>query len=127
MALYTTKGRIAHISDVQSGTSKNGYEWQRCTLLLEVPGFQGMVSKQVFEVQGESVADVNKFKAGDRVEVSWSMYAKEYNEKWYNHIYLVNITPLEERVSAPAKAAPAPTPKKKESLDPTANPDDLPF
>lgn len=122
------------MSEVQSGTSKNGYQWQRMTIVLEIPGFQGSVIKQCFQVSGDDVNDVLLFSIGDKVEVSWSMYAREWNGKWYNNVDLVKIKSQEEsKQDAPAPAAPAPQQaqiqfnQSQESLDPAANPDDLPF
>ena len=93
MAIYQSRGRISDMSEVQSGTSKNGYEWQRMTITLEIPGFQGSVFKQVFQVSGVNVNDVCLYNIGDRVEISWSMYAREWNGKWYNNVELVKIKP----------------------------------
>lgn len=120
------------MSEVQSGTSKNGYQWQRMTIVLEIPGFQGSVTKQCFQVSGDDVSDVLHYNIGDRVEISWSMYAREWNGRWYNNVDLVKINSLEQQQSE--KPAPAPAPKQQEifdqpqeSLDPAENPDDLPF
>lgn len=136
MALYNSKGRISEMSEVVSGVSQNGNQWQRMTILLEIQGFQGSVSKQAFQVSGDLVNDVLLYGIGDKVEVSWSLYAREWNGKWYNNVDLVKIKHQEEtRQDAPAPAAPAKAapvihashPKKQESLDPAENPDDLPF
>lgn len=131
MALYQSKGRICDISQVQSGTSKNGYEWQRMTLTLEIQGFQGSITKQVFQVSGDDVNEVLNYNIGDRVEISWSMYAREWNGRWFNNVDLVKINALDKKEIKPA---PAPAPKQQElfdqsqeSLDPAENPDDLPF
>ena len=133
MAIYQSRGRISDMSEVQSGTSKNGYEWQRMTITLEIPGFQGSVFKQVFQVSGNDVKDVSLYNIGDRVEISWSMYAREWNGRWYNNVDLVKIKSLDEQKQE-EKPAPAPAPKQpaifdqpQESLDPADNPDDLPF
>ena len=122
------------MTEVQSGTSKNGYEWQRMTLILEIPGCQGSITKQVFQVTGEDVDDVLLYNIGDRVEVSFSIYAREWNGKWYNNVDLVNIKLQDEqKQDAPAPAAPAPQQAQiqfkqpQESLDPADYPDDLPF
>ena len=132
MALYQSRGRISDMSEVQSGTSKNGYQWQRMTIVLEIPGFQGSVIKQCFQVSGDDVSDVLLYNIGDRVEISWSMYAREWNGRWYNNVDLVKINSLEQQQSE--KPAPAPAPKQleffdnpPESLDPAEHPDDLPF
>lgn len=134
MALYNSCGRISEMSEVQSGTSRNGYEWQRMTIVLEIPGFQGAVTKQAFQVSGDSVKDVLLHNIGDLVEVAWIMYAREWNGKWYNNVDLVKIRYQDGEQPAPQQAAPAqaapqpkPQPKKQESLDPQENPDDLPF
>ena len=133
MAIYQSRGRISDMSEVQSGTSKNGYEWQRMTITLEIPGFQGSVFKQVFQVSGDNVNDVCLYNIGDRVEISWSMYAREWNGRWYNNVDLVKIKSLDEQKQE-EKPAPAPATKQpaffdqpQESLDPADNPDDLPF
>lgn len=126
MALYQSRGTISDMSDVQSGVSKNGYQWQRMTITLEIPGFQGSVIKQVFQVTGDDVNDVLLFSIGDKVEISWAMYAREWNGKWYNNVDLVKIKHQETKQDAPAPAAQK-TQKKQESFDPAENPDDLPF
>lgn len=128
MALYISKGTISDMSEVQSGTSRNGNPWQRMTITLEIPGFQGSVTKQVFQVFGDDVEDVLLYSIGDKVEISWSMYAREWNGKWYNNVDLVKIKYQEDAQPAPQHAAPAQAaPQKPESLDPADNPDDLPF
>ena len=124
------------MSEVVSGVSQNGNQWQRMTIVLEIPGFQGSVFKQAFQVNGDSVNDVLLYSIGEKVEISWSMYAREWNGKWYNNVDLVKIKSQEEtKQDAPAPAAPAPAPQQaqiqfnqsQESLDPAENPDDLPF
>ena len=55
MALYYSEGRISDMSEVKSGKTESGYEWQRMTLTLEVPGINGSVYKQVFNLSGDHV------------------------------------------------------------------------
>lgn len=133
MALYQSKGTISEMSEVQSGTSQNGYQWQRMTIILDIPGFQGSIIKQAFQVTGDDVNDVLLYNIGDRVEVSWSLNARNWNGRWYNNVDLVKIKSLDEQKQE-EKPAPAPAPKQpaifdqpQESLDPADNPDDLPF
>ena len=133
MALYTSKGKISEMSEVKSGTSNSGFEWERMTLTLEMPGFQGSVYYQVFQVSNEHVKEALLFSIGDRVEISWSMYAREWNGRMYNNVDLVKIAPLEtEKQEQPTPAAPtpkaapkaAPAPAAPEADDPNS---DLPF
>lgn len=119
------------MSEVQSGTSKSGYEWQRMTLVLDIPGYQGAVIKQAFQVTGDDVKEVLLHSIGDLVDVSFAIYARNWNGKWYNNVELVKINSLEQK----PEDKPAPAPKQQEifdkpqeeSLDPADNPDDLPF
>lgn len=131
MATYLSKGRISEMSEVKSGTSANGYEWQRMTLTLEIPGFQGAVTKQVFQVSGDDVNDVLRYSIGDKVEVTWSMYAREWNGRWYNNVDLVKIKHQEETRQEAAAARPAQVAKhdalSQDQLNPAEHPDDLPF
>ena len=132
MALFYQKGTISDFSEVQSGTTQSGKEWQRMTLILDTSGFQGAIYKMVFQVSGDHVKDVLLFNRGDKVEVGFSIYAREWNGKWYNNVDLVKISYQEqpqhqdadpgkivggEQTSAPQEAAPA-------ESDPS---NDLPF
>lgn len=128
MALYYSKGRISDMSEVKSGTSQSGNQWQRMTLTLEIPGFQGSVTKQVFQVFGEAVNDVLLFGIGDKVEVSWSMYAREWNGRLYNNVDLVKIKSQVDSQPNPAQADPAPAPQPQMFDENGETPDnDLPF
>ena len=122
------------MSEVVSGVSQNGNQWQRMTIVLEIPGFQGSVFKQAFQVNGDSVNDVLLYSIGEKVEISWSIYAREWNGKWYNNVDLVKIKYQDGEQPKPQQAAPAqaapqpkPQPRQQESLNPAENPDDLPF
>ena len=133
MALFYQKGTISDFSEVQSGKTQSGNEWQRMTLILDTPGFQGAVYKMVFQVSGDHVKDVLLFKRGDKVEISFSIYAREWKGRWYNNVDLVKIKSLDEQKQeekpAPAHASkqPAIFDQPQESLDPADNPNDLPF
>jgi hypothetical protein len=106
MALYNSKGTISYISEVSSGTSRSGNTWQRLTLHLDIPGFQGAIFKQVFQASGNAVYMVKKYKVGDRVEVSFSLYAREWDGKWYNNVDLVHIAPADAKAEDPGSPAP---------------------
>lgn len=126
MAIYYSKGTISHLSEVESGVSRSGKEWQKMTLILEIPGYQGSVTKQVFQVFGKAVDDVLDYAEGDKVEIGWTMYAREWKEKWYNSVDLVNISSADEKTTTqvnPVQKASATA----ESLNPESHQDDLPF
>ena len=128
MALNYTKGTISHMSEVTSGTSKNGYDWARQTILIDIPGYQGSITKLSLQASNEMVDELNNYNVGDKVEVGWSIYAREWNGKWYNNVDLVNIKSLGVQADAPALApapAPAVEPYPANYFEPQS--DDLPF
>lgn len=125
MALFQSRGRICEMSEVQSGTGKNGYQWHRMFIVLEIPGHQGSVTKQCFHVTGDGCDDVQEFKVGDKVEVSFTMYAREWNGKWYNNVDLIKIKSQEEQ--KPPVVDAKEFFDRKSLLDPVDNPNDLPF
>lgn len=116
MALNYVKGTISHKGDVQSGTSQNGYGWSRQTIVLDVPSFNGAFTKIALMVQNQRVDELANYQVGDRVEVGYSVTAREWDGKWFNNVDLINIKSLDEEVapaaSPVAPAAPAPQPRQ---------------
>ena len=131
MALNYTKGTISYMSEVTSGTSKNGYDWARQTILIDIPGIKGSITKLSLQASNEMVDELNNYNVGDKVEVGWSIYAREWNGKWYNNVDLVNIKSQDQQTDqSPARSSrPAPAPQtmniSASELEPQA--DDLPF
>lgn len=126
MALYYSKGTISHMSEIKSGTSTSGRDWARMTIMIDIPGYQGSISKLSFQVGTDRISDVQEFKVGDKVEIGWSIYAREYNGRWYNNVDLVNIK--SQGVQA-AASAPSPAPQTKTISAAELEPQDgdLPF
>ena len=127
MALYYSKGTISHMSEITSGTSTSGRDWARMTIMIDILGYKGSISKLSFQVGTDRISDVQEFKVGDKVEIGWSIYAREYNGRWYNNVDLVNIKSQRAQADAPA---PTPAPRSLNNipaseLEPQA--DDLPF
>ena len=89
--LYTSRGTISEMSEVTTGQTKSGNPWQRMTLVLDIPGYQGSVTKQAFQVFNDDVKEVSLLNIGDKVGVSWSMYARQWNGRWYNNVDLAKI------------------------------------
>ena len=128
MALNYSKGTISHMSEVRSGKSKNGYDWAKQSILLDIPGYHGSITKLSLQASNEMVEELNNYKVGDKVEIGWSIYAREWEGRWYNNVDLVNIKSQEQQTEQrPARPAPALQEPliSSESLEPQK--DDLPF
>lgn len=120
------------MSDIVTGVSKSGNKWARMSVTLDIPGYQGTITKQVFQVFGDDLDDVMKFKVGDRVTIGWSMYAREWNGRWYNNVDLVKINSQDDdadlALPAPkAKAEAKPETFSADDLNPELHEDDLPW
>ena len=128
MALNYSKGTISYMSEVRSGKSKNGYDWAKQSILLDIPGYHGAITKLSLQASNEMVEELNNYKVGDKVEIGWSIYAREWEGRWYNNVDLVNIKShdqqTEQRPARPAPALQEPL-ISSESLEPQK--DDLPF
>ena len=122
MALYYSKGTISYMSEITSGTSTSGRDWARMTIMIDILGYKGSISKLSFQVGTDRISDVQEFKVGDKVEIGWSIYAREYNGRWYNNVDLVNIKSADAQKSIPL---PAEEPAPAADLEPQEG--DLPF
>lgn len=122
MALYYSKGTISHMSEITSGTSTSGRDWARMTIMIDIPGYQGSISKLAFQVGTDRISDVHEFKVGDKVEIGWSIYAREYKGRWYNNVDLVNI-----KSQGFQAAVPAPQTKNIPAAELEPQEEDLPF
>lgn len=108
MALNRVKGIISHMGEIQQGTSQNGYDWARQIIVLDVASFNGTFSKIALTAQNQRVDELADFQIGDRVEVGYSVTAREWDGKWFNNVDLVSINFLEEAAPAPV---PVPAPQ----------------
>lgn len=108
MALNYVKGIISHMGDVQQGTSQGGYDWARQVIVIDVASFNNTFSKIAVTAQNQRVDELQNYQIGDRVEVGYSVTAREYQGKWFNNVDLINIKFLDEV----AQAAPNPAPRQ---------------
>lgn len=119
MALITEKGIITFKSEVDTGISKNGNSWSRQTIVVSREGVIAPYDKVALSVFGDKVVDSEKCRVGDKVEITYSISAKEYNGRWYNDVSLYRIDLQEAKTQIWQRPAP------EESLEPQS--DDLPF
>ena len=96
MALNYVKGIISHKSEIQQGTSQSGYDWARQIVVLDVASYNNTFSKIALTAQNQRVDDLMNYQIGDRVEVGYSVTAREYQERWFNNVDLISIKFLDE-------------------------------
>ena len=135
MALNYVKGIISHKGEVESGTSQNGYDWARQTIVVDVASFNNTFSKIALVAQNDRVTELEQYQIGDRVEIGYSVTAREWQGKWYNNVDLINIKSLEAADPAPSPAPVArqvarparTTPQVPQGAEVEPKDDDLPF
>lgn len=100
MALNYVKGIISQFGLFENGTTQNGNSWSRQVVVLDVAGFGNSFSKIALTAQNQRVDELQKYQIGDKVEVGYTVTAREWNGKWFNNVDLVNIKFLGEVAAA---------------------------
>lgn len=105
MAIIKEIGTIAHMGEVQSGTSQSGNPWYRQTIVVDIAGYNGSYRKVAVQATGNVVGELASAAVGDKVEISYQVTAREWNGKWYNNVDLFKVEFLEPAM--PQQTAPA--------------------
>ena len=115
-------GHIIKVQDVESGTSKNGKEWQKLSFIVDSKSeYNNIYSFEIFG--SDKVEKFNKWnKEGSKVTVSFNVNCREYKGKFYTSLMAWNIF---------NEFSDAPTESEKIAVNPVLEPedseDDLPF
>lgn len=75
-------GKILQLLPAQTGNGKNG-PWKKQDFILETG--DTYPKKICIAVWGDKI-DMNKFRLGDKVSVSFDVESREYNGKWYTDV-----------------------------------------
>ena len=113
--------KIREVTDNASGTSQSGKDWRKATVVIEQEdgSYTETYAVQAFD---DKIDVVEKY-VGEKVDVKFTIRAREYNGRWYNDLRFQYVSPVEQEKPAQAtKAAPAPAPAQEEDNGP-----DLPF
>ena len=91
MGFITEKGVLTYKSQVETGTSKSGNTWQKQTIVVSRENVNAPYDKVALSVFGDKVNDSERCRVGDKVEITYSISAKEYNGRWYNDVSLYKV------------------------------------
>ena len=101
------KGKIKHISEVQSGTSKAGKEWKKLLFVISNnEGYEGQEQIFAFDVFGEDKVDsfLQYNSVGKEVEVSYNIRTNENQGRYFTSLQawkIFGVTNAENNASAP--------------------------
>jgi hypothetical protein len=111
-------GKIIQLLPLQTGQGKNG-TWKKQEFILETG--DTYPKKVCIAVWGDKI-DMNSFKTGDMVDVSFDVESREYNGRWYTDVKAWKLQKKSGNVGSPANSVPA-----YNDMPPPASDDDLPF
>lgn len=79
------EGKIIRKLNVQSGTSQRG-EWSKQEFIIEFQegNFPSQVCMSVWGA--DKVKELESYKIGDNVKVSFNLSSREYNSRWYTDV-----------------------------------------
>ncbi|MBO7396508.1 MAG: DUF3127 domain-containing protein [Bacteroidales bacterium] len=119
------EGTLKQKLGVQNGTSARG-AWAKQEFILEFPD-GNYTSQACFTAWGQDkVQELDKYREGDAVKVSFNLRSREYNGRWYNDLQIWRIAPAGAAApAAPAPAAPA-TPAAPDFQAPAPTLEDMP-
>lgn len=101
------EGKLIQKLNIQSGTSARG-EWAKQEFVMEYQE-GNFPTKACFSVWGQDkVKELENFKPGDDIKVSFNISSREYNGKWYTDLRAWRITSASQQMAATG-AAPVPS------------------
>ena len=124
------EGRIVRRMTVQTGTSARG-AWSKQDFIFEYQ--EGNYPSQVcMNVWGEDkVRELEKYRDGDKVKISFNLSSREYNGRWYTDVRAWRIEPVAQAAPAAQDAPPVsyddPYAASSGSYNAPLDEEDLPF
>lgn len=121
--MATFKGVVTAVSQIQSGTSKSGKQWQRVDVVLTYDNSKPEYPKSVlFSVMNDNICKFN-LQQGCEYEVEVDFKVNEYQDKHYMSASCWKATPMQQVPVQPVQqAACQPEQAPKDEMG-----DDLPF
>ena len=87
--------KVHVVGDVISGTSDNGNDWEKQTIVFQIQDEERERFLAV-DFMGERKTRTTKtLKPGDLCEVNYTVSSTAYMDKWYTHAEGINVTPLQ--------------------------------
>ena len=110
---------LREVTDATSGTSQSGKDWRKATVIIdqEDGSYTETYAIQAFD---DKIDVVGRY-VGEKVDIKFTIKAREYNGRWYNDLRFQYVSPVEQEKPAQAPA-PKPAPAKEDDPD-----GDLPF
>lgn len=87
--------KVRFLDEVISGTSDNGVDWEKQTVVVRVPG-EDEENLLAITFMGERKTQATKcLQVGQMVDVTFSIKSREFGGKWYTNLNGISIVPLQ--------------------------------
>lgn len=123
------KGRIVQVLPVEGGTSRNGNQWSKASLIVEVAE-NPQYPKKIKISNMKNAETFSKLAIGSEVTFKVEIESREYNNRWYTEVSCWGWDVATPTQPAPAPQGwesvyPTPAPSQTQAAEP--EPTDLPF
>lgn len=90
--------RVMELCPIISGTSDNGNDWEKQTVVFETLALEPQTL--AIEFMGERKTKQTKpLKVGQQVEVTFGINCREYQGKWYTRLEGFGVAPMNPEVT----------------------------
>lgn len=115
-------GKIIHLLPVQTGTGRNG-EWIKQEFILET---QEQYPKKIcISTFGLLATSMDSYSQDEEIIAYYNLESREYNERWYTEVRAFKIEKPKPKTGS--EEASQVIPEQSESINTSAEADDLPF
>lgn len=118
-------GEVVKILPLEQGTTADGRNWRRQTIVVEFDRGGNIIDRVAFEGGNRYIEDIAQLNVGDKVDISYYVTSREWKDRWFTsaNIYSIEV----RREAAAPKTEPAPAPKCPEPAFEASEGPDLPF
>lgn len=113
MITFKFRGTIYSIGEFKEGTRKDGTTWCRVDVVCDVPDGR-YTDKVVFTASDANADIISNCEVGEEIAVEGYIYAREWNEKFYNNLQASTVYVHGAQAQA---AQPAATPANNDDND----------
>lgn len=121
-----TFAKVVELCPVISGTSDNGNDWEKQTVVVETLALEPQVL--AIEFMGERKTKMTKpLQKGQQVEVDFVIRSNEYQGRWFTRLDGLRILPMQPAAQPAAQPAQPTPPGVQQSIEMPPAEEDLPF
>lgn len=121
------KGKVVQVLPIENGTSRNGNQWSKASLIVEVSE-NPQYPKKIKISNMKNAEAFSKLAIGSEVTFKVEIESREYNGRWYTEVSCWGwdaITPTQQAPAQPVQQSVYQQPQAQTAPAPQA--DDLPF